>query len=293
METKNKYNKLLIIYLVLLLCFSIYILLDTFVISKVYIKIQRDENKKSVAGIYTENTYVDENISVTITKKRQYDSNVYIADIKVNDAKLLKTALAQDVYGKNILEETSKMAERNEAIIAINGDYYAKSDTEGVILRNGVLYREKIEPAREYLIIGNDGSFDLYLKRYGDIATYKENARQILSFGPSLVYEKYIRINPNNPSEFYATKQPRTAIGIIDDLHYVFVVVDGRTKESKGTTLYELATIMKELNVEVGYNLDGGGSSTMCFMGKVLNKPTYQGVKIEERQVSDIVYIGY
>ena len=87
---------------------------------------------------------------------------------------------------------------------------------------------------------------------------------------------------------------PRTAIGIIDELHYVFVVSDGRTNESKGLSLYQLANFMKdELNVKTAYNLDGGGSSTMYFNGKVINNPTTNGNKISERSVSDIVYIGY
>ena len=85
---------------------------------------------------------------------------------------------------------------------------------------------------------------------------------------------------------------PRTAIGIIDENHYVFVVSDGRTSESEGLSLYELATFMKKLNVETLYNLDGGGSSTMYFNGNIINNPTTSG-RISERKVSDIVYVGY
>ena len=39
---------------------------------------------------------------------------------------------------------------------------------------------------------------------------------------------------------------PRTAIGVIGDLHYLFVVADGRTSESEGLSLYELAQITKK-----------------------------------------------
>ena len=85
---------------------------------------------------------------------------------------------------------------------------------------------------------------------------------------------------------------PRTAVGIIDDLHYVFVVSDGRTSESEGLSLKELAEFMQKLGVTTAYNLDGGGSSTMWFGGKVINNPTTSG-SIKERKVSDIVYIGY
>ena len=70
------------------------------------------------------------------------------------------------------------------------------------------------------------------------------------------------------------------------------VVSDGRTTESPGLTLYELACFMKELGVVTAYNLDGGGSSTMYYDGSVVNNPTTNGKKISEREVSDIVYIG-
>ena len=85
---------------------------------------------------------------------------------------------------------------------------------------------------------------------------------------------------------------PRTAIGIIDDMHYVFVVSDGRTDESEGLSLYALADFMQSLGVQTAYNLDGGGSSTLYFNGQVVNNPSSNG-RIQERKVSDIVYIGY
>ena len=86
---------------------------------------------------------------------------------------------------------------------------------------------------------------------------------------------------------------PRTAIGIIDNLHYVFVVSDGRTEESEGLSLLELAEFMYSIGVETAYNLAGGGSSTMYFNGEVVNNPTTSGRSVKERSVSDIVCIGY
>ena len=85
---------------------------------------------------------------------------------------------------------------------------------------------------------------------------------------------------------------PRTAIGIIDENHYIIIVSDGRTSESQGLSLYEMAEVMKSYGVKTAYNLDGGGSSTMYFNSQVINKPTTNG-NISERAVSDIVYIGY
>ena len=85
---------------------------------------------------------------------------------------------------------------------------------------------------------------------------------------------------------------PRTAIGIIEEGHYVFVVSDGRTDESEGLTLKQLADLMESLGAQTAYNLDGGGSSTMVFQGQVVNNPTTGGSSIKERSVSDIVYVS-
>ena len=89
------------------------------------------------------------------------------------------------------------------------------------------------------------------------------------------------------------SSNPRTAIGIVDSLHYIVLVSDGRTSESEGLSLYEVAEIMQEYGCSTAYNLDGGGSSTMYFNGQIINNPTTNGRKISERSVSDIVYIGY
>jgi exopolysaccharide biosynthesis protein len=86
---------------------------------------------------------------------------------------------------------------------------------------------------------------------------------------------------------------PRTAIAYLGECHYLFVVADGRTDQSKGPTLLELATVLRELGAETAYNLDGGGSATMYFNGRLVNNPCTNWNEIHEREVSDIVYIGY
>lgn len=74
-------------------------------------------------------------------------------------------------------------------------------------------------------------------------------------------------------------------------LHYVFVVSDGRTAQSAGLSLLQLAQVMQDYGCTVAYNLDGGGSSTMVFNGEIINNPT-DGRSYGERKVSDIIYIG-
>lgn len=112
-----------------------------------------------------------------------------------------------------------------------------------------------------------------------------------MSFGPALIENSQVAVDSADEVGKAMASNPRTAIGIIDDKHYVLVVSDGRTDESKGLSLKELADFMKELKVTTAYNLDGGGSSTMYFNGQIINKPTTNGHNIEEREVSDIVYL--
>ena len=115
----------------------------------------------------------------------------------------------------------------------------------------------------------------------------------LLAFGPSLVENGEISVDTNTEVGQAMSSNPRTAIGIIDENHYIIIVSDGRTSESKGLSLYQMAEVMKSYGVKTAYNLDGGGSSTLYFNGQVINKPTTGGSKISERAVSDIVYIGY
>jgi exopolysaccharide biosynthesis protein len=113
-----------------------------------------------------------------------------------------------------------------------------------------------------------------------------------MSFGPALLIDGDVAVDSNSEVSRSMNSNPRTAIGQISPLHYIVIVSDGRTDASKGLSLLELANEFKERGCEVAYNLDGGGSSTMYFNGKVINNPT-DGRSISEREVSDIVYIGY
>lgn len=311
-----KFKKYLwgLIYGFLLIAFTIYILMDTFVITRVYTPVTPGGNN-SAQNIQTENsqsasenrtdskepqrveitdtTYNDGNISITITTYRENDTDIYAADIQLSSAEYLKTALARGAYGRNVTEKTSETAENNNAVLAVNGDYYGSQES-GYVLRNGVLYRSSASRNQEDLVIYKDGSFSVITETEISAEQLLSNgAEQILSFGPALVTNGVLSVSRNEEVGKAKTSNPRTAIGMINELHYVFVVSDGRTSESKGLSLYELAEFMQSVGVTEAYNLDGGGSSTMYFNGKVINHPTTSGRSIRERSVSDIVYIGY
>ena len=235
--------------------------------------------------------YSDSNTSITLKQYRAYDSNIYVADVTVSDASVLKTALANNTYGRNITDTTSNMAEDNNAVLAVNGDYYGARQS-GYVIRNGNLYRNT-SGDRDALVIKQNGEFEFVSEGETSAEELLQNgAYQVLSFGPVLLEDGEISVGENDEVGMAMASNPRTAIGYLGNNHYVFVVSDGRTSESAGLSLYELASFMKELGVADAYNLDGGGSSTMVFKGEIINNPTTNGHSNKERSVSDIVYIG-
>ena len=249
------------------------------------------ETATSIDGGTVIGQYSDSKTSITLKQYREYDSNIYVADVTVSDASDLKTALANNTYGRNITDTTSDMAANNNAVLAINGDYYGARQS-GYVIRNGKLYRDN-SGNRDALVIQKNGEFKFVSESETSASDLlQDGALQVFSFGPVLLNNGEISVGENDEVGMAMASNPRTAIGYLGNNHYVFVVSDGRTSESAGLSLYELASFMKELGVKDAYNLDGGGSSTMVFKGEIINNPTTSGRSGEERAVSDIVYIG-
>lgn len=315
------------------LLFTIYIGLDTFVISHAYVTVapsntgaintcagsattatissismdevsSDDEGESLSVPVLTDSSYSDENIQITISTYRENNTDIYVADIVLSSPEYLKTALAKSTYGKNVVDTTSNIADDNNAVLAINGDYYGVQES-GYVIRSGVIYRSTSRGDQEDLAIYEDGSMEIINEK--DVSAQdllNSGVYNLLSFGPGLLEDGQIVVSTNDEVDKAMTSNPRTAIGMIDNLHYVFIVADGRTSASEGLSLYGLAQFMQTLDVQTAYNLDGGGSSTMYFNGELVNNPAsgsgHKGNRSSgtsssssERSVSDIVYIGY
>jgi exopolysaccharide biosynthesis protein len=215
--------------------------------------------------------------------------------VQLSSIDYLYAAFADNTYGKNVTDKTSSIAGQNSAILAINGDYYGARNS-GYVLRNGTLYRDTVSSSdQEDLVINADGSFSIITE--GTVAASEiesSDALQVFSFGPALIINGEISVSASDEVGKAMASNPRTAICEIEPLHYLFVVADGRIDESEGLSLYELAQFLQEnFDIKTAYNLDGGGSSTMVFNGKLVNNPTTSGSSISERSVSDVICIGY
>ena len=264
----GKRQRWIILYGILLLAFTVYISLDTFVLSSVYraeatemnlelfanvAAAQPDQSEETGASAKDSSetdtpemntaetaSYEDENIRIVMQEYYKNNTWIYVADVQLSSAQYLKTAFAEDTYGKNVTETTSVIAADHQAILAINGDYYGTQES-GYVIRNGVLYREESNGG-EVLCIYADGTMEVV---DSDEVTaqqlLEQGVWQALSFGPGLLEDGEISVDEDDEVGKAKASNPRTAIGMIDENHYVFVVSDGRTEESEGLSLYELA----------------------------------------------------
>lgn len=233
----------------------------------------------------TENSYKSANISIAIQEVKKYDVTCYAADIYVSELKYFGTAFAKkkDIMGSK--EFTDEIAEENGAILAINGDHC--TDNEGTVVRNGQLFR-KPKSSFDVFVMNYDGTMQVFSPDEFDVEKIKsEGAYQVWSFGPMLLQDGQ-PMTQFNATQAGTGLNPRTAVGYFEPGHYCFIQVGGRQQGySEGYTLEQLSQLMYDLGCTVAYNLDGGQSSEIIFMGRMLNRQD-----AGRRRTPDILYIG-
>ena len=179
-----------------------------------------------------------------------------------------------------------RVCSKRGAVLAVNGDYasnrwsnmrYPKEKYKvGILIRDGEIQSDQTKksgntsfPNLDTLAIYPDGSMEVYDSRELTAEEYADRgAVQVLAFGPWLIRNG--ELNPLLP-KFGSSRAPRTAIGMTEPGHYFAMMLEGRTKHSKGGTLSFLAEKLLERGCVTGFNLDGGETSCMLFMGKQIN----------------------
>ena len=230
--------------------------------------------------------------TLTISLTQHSDGNIvyFVADIQIADPSQLTYAFSRDSFG-GARESVSDIADRNAAVLAINGDFCG-FHRSGVIIRGGELFRKQ-NSTRHLLIVDKNGDMSALVDRrekQGLVANrlMNEGVLHTFEFGPLLVENGQAVTLPKSffirtPKDFV---EPRTAIGQIGPLHYIAMVVDGRSAGySEGASLGKLQELMLRHGAVFAFNLDGGGSATMYYQGEVINHPSSGA----ERSVSDIV----
>ena len=248
-------------------------------IAKNNVQKERDEIQDYYEQL-NQHFYVKDDLKVKLVETRTSNQHYWIAEVISSDAIPLKGAMASDTYnGKR--ETISSMANRLGAILAINASgFYAKTNTPmGTVVRNGKLVNIDKSYTGEILSLKSDGN--LAFTTVNSEEEFKNlDIKQTFTFGPILVRD-YQATELNDKS-----RHPRTAIGQLDDNRYVLVVVEGRMEGADGMTLAELQQLFLQLGCKTAYNLDGGGSTTLYFQGKVINTPSDGS----ERSVVDMIY---
>ncbi|MBQ6506604.1 MAG: phosphodiester glycosidase family protein, partial [Clostridia bacterium] len=235
--------------------------------------------------VVTENSYSSPDISITVSEETLGRTNYYLADIYVRDITCFQSALARGTYGSGFRDSIEDMALLNNALLAVNGDYYGNT-SEGVVIRNGVIYRAN-QTSCDVCVLYYDGTMRVMPgSSFSVEEAVAQGAWQAWTFGPALLDTDGTVLTSFDSTGRIISANPRTAIGYYEPGHYCLVVVDGRG-ESAGMTLPDLSRLFYDLGCKAAYNLDGGNSSIMVWNNEIINEPSGGG-----RESSDALLIA-
>ncbi|MBQ8313231.1 MAG: phosphodiester glycosidase family protein [Clostridia bacterium] len=244
-------------------------------------------------------SYQDPTIQVNITYNETKDyiegyrgrnMGYWVVDIKIGDASQLRTAAAESFSTETTLP-VSDIANRVNAVVAINGDYFARHK-EGFAIRQGTLVRDKLKGNRDALLIDEDGDFHVYhLPEKGSLSDTVDGKKVVNAFyfGPILVENGEVpKKLPNftflKPDKYYA----RLALCQVDRLHYKIILTTMEQDYTLGIRLKDFAKLCQAEGAKIAYNLDGGLSTTLFFNNKRINEQK----KVNFRSIPDIVYFA-
>ncbi|MCE5190101.1 MAG: phosphodiester glycosidase family protein [Eubacteriales bacterium] len=228
--------------------------------------------------------YHSKNVSVTISSGETEDSRYFLADVYVQDLSCLVTAFAGDAFRGASTTVQNMFDSIDDGIVAMNGDYYS-IHVYGPVIRNGVVYAGHVTRNWDIAVLLDSGELAIYpYRKLTKDALAGMDVYQTWVFGPSLLDE-----TGHAKTKFRSAVQPanpRSVLGYYEPGHYAFLVVDGRTKDSKGLTMEQLSQLCEDLGFARAYNLDGGRSSILLSQTGFINEP-YKG----GRTTSDIIAI--
>jgi len=230
-------------------------------------------------------SYKTQDLSITITRKSDDTPMIwYEAEIFASEKSPLTTVVQPGKRPGARLINPKKFAIETQAVLAITDDFFGfrinHEQTVGIIIRNGEILGNKTRnsqrnrgwPNLDTMAVFNDGSMKSYICDAYTAEEYVQmGAIDVFSFGPTLISDGVIT-DYILDEDYYPYKEPRIAIGMVEPYHYMIVAVEGRNDSSKGARLPWLAEKLQELGCTEALNLDGGGTSALMFMGKVLNR---------------------
>lgn len=258
-----------------------------------------DEEKYYIADDYSSMSYSSKNLSVEITRyiDKEKTLKYYVAHVRTRGGESFFSGYPNHGSPQMEFKDRKRLnviARQYGAVLAINGDFYVDNVNNplGIIIREGKIKVEKNKA--DTLAFMPDGSLKVYSP--GEITGQElidMGVKMTYSFGPTLVRNG--QMTDGLDTHRLRAKNPRTGIGYIDKNHYVLMVVEGRRPGiSVGVTLTEFAKLFMEQGVTLAYNLDGGISSNMCFLGNPLAYHPVDQIAdhCDGRSLPDMLYIG-
>lgn len=245
--------------------------------------------------------------------QRKYDATQpltwFEADLygDLDAGEMLRTVQNDPEKMGKVRVDATETAKKHNVVFAMNTDYYTyrvavnNNRHTGIVIRDGRIlyddpYTEKqvtnsMFPNLDMLAFMPDGSLKVYHSWEKTAQEFiDEGVQTVYSFGPYLLLDGKVseRAYANNEN-----KNPRCAIGMVEPGHYVAIMCEGRLKRSAGVTISYLAKMMRAKGCQVAFNMDGGQTAVMVFMGKQLNQiGAYDGGKTNSRPTSEVLGFG-
>lgn len=241
----------------------------------------------------SDSVYQDPTLKVVITSDFYNGVRYWIADIEIADPSQLRTAAAEGFDSRGA-ETGSVLAQRVNAVVAVDGDYYCYTSDTPVTIRQGVVYRNRLKkkPGQDVLLIDEDGDFHgVEDAKEGDVGDEIGGKKVIngFHFGPLLVNNGEIRRNKGNPHMKADQPCQRAAIAQTGHLKYRIIVTGPNARGSKAFRFEDWRKFVADMpDVLVAYNLDGGDSASLIFGGRKVNDPE----NTNERPLADIIYFA-
>ena len=233
--------------------------------------------------------YITSSISIDLKRYTDVENTLvwFEGDIHTTDETPMTAYLSNPdgKYPGKAYANPMTLARENQVVLAITDDHFGDrwngGVRPGVIVRNGKIIHDNTFkdgqgkfPNLEVLAVFQDGSMKTFKSDAHTAQEYIDmGVVNTYAFGPILVENGQLSEYMLR-DEYYTFREPRCSIGMIEPHHYFLLVAKGRTSDSKGVYLTWLADKMLEKGVVEGFNLDGGGTAALMFMGKMLNKST-------------------
>jgi len=236
--------------------------------------------------------YYDETLLV-ICWKEVINRGVYsFAEVKVADGSQLRRAIAENTYGSSVQLYPSDMAKTANAVVAINGDFYAYR-SQGITVYQRTMYR--FVPAKvDSCFFSSDGKMHFIYRgsmtQESEAQAYIEENDIVfsLAFGPVLVDNGELKHTDSYPIGEIDKDYSRAGIGELGELHYLLAVLGEQNGYARRCNINEFGETLYNKHCINAYTLDGGQTATLVFNNSVFNRVDWDS----ERTMSDIVYFA-